>query len=162
MFIPRICGCSVIVWLIQLCEYLDIHFLFSICGSYQAEITQFIRKNPLYSCIYFLSWHFKIVWPQKPVLGSGQTSFLIAKSAFEIAKTILEIAETGFEDAKSGFKIAKTGFFDQQKPVLWLPTPALRSGKQVLRSENRFWEWKNRFYDRPKPVLGSKNTGFCR
>ena len=45
---------------------------FSICGSYQAEITQVIRsfftceKFPsLFTSFYFLfSWYFKIVWPQ--------------------------------------------------------------------------------------------------
>ena len=66
MFMPRI------FWIfgncfIHLPDYVDIHNrvntslefpeLFSICGSYQAEITQVIRaflyvKNSLYSCIY--------------------------------------------------------------------------------------------------------------
>ena len=76
-------GFSVIVWVnktlwiwhsLPINPSLEIPELFSICGSYRAEITRVIRsilflhvRNSIHSaCIYFsfFSWYFEIVWPQ--------------------------------------------------------------------------------------------------
>ena len=79
-------GFTLIVWLIQLSEYVDIMQgksfkgkFFLLCCSYQAKISQVIRsfficeKFPLLLYMYllvfmylYLSIYFKIVWPQVP------------------------------------------------------------------------------------------------